>query len=935
MATSLSTNGRKKISTFKTEFSIKFPYLTIQFLDSKRKEFDQDLNLATVRSKKGNDISISGQNKINSLESKFEKTLGIAIEVCYSKNDKLIRTKSNNDKTLSELNRWCEANGCDLISKSKQFNSKKDNKSDDSIDIDELIKQLEAEQPGVDSDDQKEPSINKKKLKENQDSEVISLSTSMAEEENSTFYLYGFLNKAGKEIILCKYDEVGIFSDGLASVKKNGLWGYIDKKGKVAVPLEYDGIGVFSEGLAGVKKADLIGFIDKNGNVVVPHKYDQAGVFSDGLALVKKDGLWGYIDKKGNEIVPLKYDEVGIFSDGLASVKKNGLWGYIDKKGKVAVPLEYDGIGVFSEGLAGVKKADLIGFIDKNGNVVVPHKYDEVGVFSEGLAGVKKADLFGFINKNGKEVVPIKYEGIGVFSEGLARVKKNGLFGLIDNNGKEVTPIKYDEIDTYYDGLAYVGKGGLWGFIDKNGKEMVPPKYDGTGVFSEGLAGVFLDGLAGFIDKSGKEVVPLKYDAVDAFSEGLAGVKKDDLYGFIDKNGKEVVPLKYDEAGLFSEGLASVGIISRVDDSDSSNDDLELEQIIKSLEAELHSEGEEESNLLPQNALDLVACVYILKYYYLSLNQDKKCSDNFDDEFSKLFVIENFSNDKNLIIKEIKEHFKNNTIDELITSGIAKADSLYDKKYETHNDFLIDLCYYISYFDLLDDSVFQSKFLSANIEIGNKLSEIANSGDQIKPQDRYLVIQIALMNWYNIKNEGFDINKVLKKVKFNLTAGSLLKYATREEDLTLMEKAALAVYNIILLDEDGLEIKNKDIFRAKLLIANFFNFEKKSEGVNVATMLKGSLNNSGKDDLSALIGGFEDNYCFDVMQFFNCTFAISKFRNRCIDLFKDSYKEINETYGGYIEDAIEDAQFDAEDAREEKIVSLYHDAINEDKEEDE
>ena len=833
MATSLSTNGRKKISTFKTEFSIKFPYLTIQFLDSKRKEFDQDLNLATVRSKKGNDISISGQNKINSLESKFEKTLGIAIEVCYSKNDKLIRTKSNNDKTLSELNRWCEANGCDLISKSKQFNSKKDNKSDDSIDIDELIKQLEAEQLGVDSDDQKEPSINKKKLKENQDSEVISLGTSMAEEENSTFYLYGFLNKAGKEIILCKYDEVGIFSDGLASVKKNGLWGYIDKKGKVAVPLEYDGIGVFSEGLAGVKKADLIGFIDKNGNVVVPHKYD------------------------------------------------------------------------------------------------------EVGVFSEGLAGVKKADLFGFINKNGKEVVPIKYEGIGVFSEGLARVKKNGLFGLIDNNGKEVTPIKYDEIDTYYDGLAYVGKGGLWGFIDKNGKEMVPPKYDGTGVFSEGLAGVFLDGLAGFIDKSGKEVVPLKYDAVDAFSEGLAGVKKDDLYGFIDKNGKEVVPLKYDEAGLFSEGLASVGIISRVDDSDSSNDDLELEQIIKSLEAELHSEGEEESNLLPQNALDLVVCVYILKYYYLSLNQDKKCSDNFDDEFSKLFVIENFSNDKNLIIKEIKEHFKNNTIDELITSGIAKADSLYDKKYETHNDFLIDLCYYISYFDLLDDSVFQSKFLSANIEIGNKLSEIANSGDQIKPQDRYLVIQIALMNWYNIKNEGFDINKVLKKVKFNLTAGSLLKYATREEDLTLMEKAALAVYNIILLDEDGLEIKNKDIFRAKLLIADFFNFEKKIEGLNVATMLKGSLNNSGKDDLSALIGGFEDNYCFDVMQFFNCTFAISKFRNRCIDLFKDSYKEINETYGGYIEDAIEDAQFDAEDAREEKIVSLYHDAINEDKEEDE
>ena len=40
-----------------------------------------------------------------------------------------------------------------------------------------------------------------------------------------------------------------------------------------------------------------------------------------------------------------------------------------------------------------------------------------------------------------------------------------------------------------------------------------------------------------------------------------------------------------------------------------------------------------------------------------------------------------------------------------------------------------------------------------------------------------------------------------------------------------------------------------------------------------------------------------------------------------IELFKDSYKEINDTYGGYIEDAIEDTQFDAEDEREEKIMS--------------
>ena len=115
MATSLTTNGKKKISTFKKEFSLKFNYLTIQFIDKKRKEYDNELNLVSIRTKKGEDISISGQNKINSLESKFEKVLGISIEVCYSKVGKLVRTKSNNDKTLSELNKWCESNNCDKI----------------------------------------------------------------------------------------------------------------------------------------------------------------------------------------------------------------------------------------------------------------------------------------------------------------------------------------------------------------------------------------------------------------------------------------------------------------------------------------------------------------------------------------------------------------------------------------------------------------------------------------------------------------------------------------------------------------------------------------------------------------------------------------------------------------------------------------------------
>ncbi len=124
MAATITTNGRKKISTFKREFSEKFPYLTIQFLDQKRKEFNESLSLSAVRIKKGSDISISGQNKINSLEGKFEKMFGISIEVCYSKGNKLVRTKSNNEKTLNELNKWCKSNGCELFVQNSKVISK-------------------------------------------------------------------------------------------------------------------------------------------------------------------------------------------------------------------------------------------------------------------------------------------------------------------------------------------------------------------------------------------------------------------------------------------------------------------------------------------------------------------------------------------------------------------------------------------------------------------------------------------------------------------------------------------------------------------------------------------------------------------------------------------------------------------------------------------
>ena len=470
---------------------------------------------------------------------------------------------------------------------------------DEEIESDEEYEELDGDSENDDTDDQDLDEI-----------------TNESDDQDSTVYLYGFVDKAGREITPCRYDDAGGFSEGLAKVQQDGLWGYIDKNGKEVVPLKYDRADSFSEGLAKVQKDGLFGFIDKNSKEVVPLKYDVAFDFSEGLAKVQQEGLYGFIDKNGKEVVPLKYSSADSFSEGLAKVTSYGLWGFIDKTGKEVVPLKYDFAFDFSEGLGSVQEmGGLSGYIDKTGKEVVPFKYDAGESFSEGLAKVTQDGLWGYIDKNGKEVVPLKYDFADSFSEGLAKVQQDGLYGFVDKNGKEVVPLKYDVAwHAFSDGLASVGKynisgkkdgllGGLWGYIDKNGKEVVPLKYDFADDFSEGLAKVQQDGLFGFIDKNSKEVVPLKYDRADSFSEGLAKVQKDGLFGFIDKNGKEVVPLKYNKGDGFSEGFARIGIIAGQEKLIKSLPGPELIQLIR-----IYSEIEKDKGLKELN--DLLSVIY-------------------------------------------------------------------------------------------------------------------------------------------------------------------------------------------------------------------------------------------------------------------------------------------------------------------------------------
>jgi len=108
----LSMNGKKKIETLQKQFTLKFPYLTLIFLDKDRRAIDVSKTLSEIRQSKGDDISIIASLKVNTLEKRFLENYGLVVEVAYQKLNKVVYTKDSVDKSLNELNKWCENNDC-------------------------------------------------------------------------------------------------------------------------------------------------------------------------------------------------------------------------------------------------------------------------------------------------------------------------------------------------------------------------------------------------------------------------------------------------------------------------------------------------------------------------------------------------------------------------------------------------------------------------------------------------------------------------------------------------------------------------------------------------------------------------------------------------------------------------------------------------------
>ena len=340
--------------------------------------------------------------------------------------------------------------------------------------------------------------LNKKAYQYVKDEELLVFQEELAKVISDDGY-YGFIDKDGKEVIPCKYENTGDFHEGLAWVSDNRFVGFIDKLGKEVIPFEAgffgrpnDNYGVFSEGRAWFKKSPVM-CIDRSGRQAFDFiTYDNEAVsciacrpYSEGLAAVRTYSIsgkkWGFVNLSGELVILPKYENAFGFHEGRARVKENGKWGFIDTDGEEVVsPDEYEEAYSFREGRALVKENGKWGFIDTDGDEVVsPDEYEDAFGFREGRARVKENGKWGFVDIDGDEVIPCKYMKTGDFHEGMAWVKKNdNKCGFIDKSGKEIISCKYDAAADFCEDLAPVGKEGKWGVIDKSGKEVIPCKYD-------------------------------------------------------------------------------------------------------------------------------------------------------------------------------------------------------------------------------------------------------------------------------------------------------------------------------------------------------------------------------------------------------------------------------------------------------------------------
>ena len=156
-----------------------------------------------------------------------------------------------------------------------------------------------------------------------------------------------------------KYDQLGLFSEGLAAAYKGEKWGYINTKGEEVIPttIEAECVGRFSEGLAFVLTYDGFNVIDKEGKIVfkgkcyfdcMHYECEEMPYYINGKLYVPIQDDKGYdfkyavYDKQGNQIQTTSLAE----GEKVYQENRNGKYSIFSEEHRVTEQGNYSTVGL-------------------------------------------------------------------------------------------------------------------------------------------------------------------------------------------------------------------------------------------------------------------------------------------------------------------------------------------------------------------------------------------------------------------------------------------------------------------------------------------------------------------------------------------------------------------------------------------------------------
>ena len=504
---------------------------------------------------------------------------------------------------------------------------------------------------------------------------------------------YGLINKAGKEIIPFKYDNInsqnfgmfladlnnknylfdstgniissqipnfnGILNNKLIIVEQNRKYGIKDFYGNEILSINYDEIRVLNFNLISFKKDNKYGLINSNGKLVCPLKYEEINEFDKNRAIVGVNmryfdegytkGEYGLIDEFGNQLSDLKFSVINSFNNGYAHVVDlMGNSMYIDANCNVIKPFPYniyDEVYSYIDDCAVVKKNNKYGLIDSLGNLLTQLKYDYIdGTGSEYNTYFRTVQIngkLGVINNKGQELTKIKYDDVDFQNQNYLKLRFNGKWTLIDVNGIELTSIKYDDISVLDSGKIIAKKQQKWGLIGLNGVELTQFKYDEISILNNLNFRARIGDKELILNLKGKELTPfIKCDKIESFENNIISASLGNKYALINIDGKPLTLFKYDYINI-EENIVIVKINNKKGLVNFKGKELTLIHYNK---IKIKNDG-------------FMVTVKDEKIGFINRNGLELCSNKFDDvsEFSEKYIITRFNGKRGVIDMNGKE----------------------------------------------------------------------------------------------------------------------------------------------------------------------------------------------------------------------------------------------------------------------------------------